>query len=454
MNCYDFGFSPSYSGRWKVFKGDSDDCWGTLNISPNGIKLNVMYKDNGYRSDKKIEIISGFAYSEDSSKKKGEQYSFFLINARLLSCTSYLNNLNHNEYDIEAFIVSKGTIDTDNINSVCLRTFLMDSWCGNIFLDSFDKRQYDWNSQRVQIDRKPQQSYELFKNGERKVYIYFGDNYIEKTTSVGIVFKSFLNVIFDSPLTFDEAHAEINKYIYMFYFLWNTPFEPDFLEFRSEKGNFIFKVSKTHSYQYEGLNKTKDIFSSILTLPDLNPEQVHNMVAEWLAIYQEFGDSIDTYCETISNAHHNPQSQIKSYISVIDGLTKNIVGETCECHTNSKRHRLYNSVITASGETLSPDLKQQLRNALIPEKGTALKPRMKKLIQHLYNLLPPEIDDTFVEKAVNTRNNLTHPRDREEFVFQYQEYDYLIFSLIKIIRAFILNRIGFPEKETKLYLEY
>lgn len=454
MNCYDFGFSPSYSGRWKVFKGDSDDCWGTLNISPNGIKLNVMYKDNGYRSDKKIEIISGFAYSENSSKKNGEQYSFFLINARLLSCTSYLNNLNHNEYDIEAFIVSKGTIDTDNINSVCLRTFLMDCWCGNIFLDSFDKRQYDWNSQRVQIDRKPQQSYELFKNGERKVYIYFGDNYIEKTTSVGIVFKSFLNVIFDSPLTFDEAHAEINKYIYMFYFLWNTPFEPDFLEFRSEKGNFIFKVSKTHSYQYEGLNKTKDIFSSILTLPDLNPEQVHNMVAEWLAIYQEFGDSTDTYCETISNAHHNPQSQIKSYISVIDGLTKNIVGETCECHTNSKRHRLYNSVITASGETLSPDLKQQLKNALIPEKGTALKPRMKKLIQHLYNLLPPEIDDTFVEKAVNTRNNLIHPRDREEFVFQYQEYDYLIFSLIKIIRAFILNRIGFPEKETKLYLEY
>lgn len=53
MNCYDFEFSPFYSGRWKVFKGNSDDCWGTLNISPSGIKLNVMYKDKGYRIDKK-----------------------------------------------------------------------------------------------------------------------------------------------------------------------------------------------------------------------------------------------------------------------------------------------------------------------------------------------------------------------------------------------------------------
>jgi hypothetical protein len=111
-------------------------------------------------------------------------------------------------------------------------------------------------------------------------------------------------------------------------------------------------------------------------------------------------------------------------------------------------------VITASGETLSPDLKQQLKNALISEKGTALKPRMKKLIQDLRNILPSDIDNDFVEKAVNTRNNLTHPKDREEFIFQYQEYDNLIFSLIKIIRAFILGRIGFPEKETKLYLEY
>ena len=454
MNCYDFEFSPFYSGRWKVFKGNSDDCWGTLNISPSGIKLNVMYKDKGYRIDKKIEVISGFAYSEDSSKNRGEQYSFFLINARLLNWASYLNDLNHIEYDIEALIVSKGSIDSDNINSVCMRSFLMDEWCGDIFLDSFDKREYDWKTNRVQIDRKPQQSYELFKNDERNVYIYFGDNYIEKPTSVGIEFKSFLNVIFNSPLTFDEAHAEINKYICMFYFLWNTPFEPDFLQFRSGKGNFIFKVSKTHSYQYEGLYKTKGIFSSISTLPDFNPQQVHSMVAEWLAIYQEYGDAIDTYCETISNAHHNPQAQIKSYISVIDGLTKNIVGETCECHIESKRHRLYNSVITASGETLSPDLKQQLKNALISEKGTALKPRMKKLIQGLRNILPPDIDNDFVEKAVNTRNNLTHPKDREELVFPYQEYDYLIFSLIKIIRAFILNRIGFPEKETKLYLEY
>lgn len=454
MNCYDFEFCPSYSGRWKVFKDDSDDCWGTLSMSPNGIKLNVMYKDKGYSNDKKIETITGFAYSEGSSKNKSEQYSFILINARLLSYASYLNDLNHNEYDIESLIICKGNIDPKNINSVCMRTSLMDDWCGNIFLDNFDKLVFDWDTNHVQIDHKPQQCYNLFTSKEKSVYIHFGDNFIERQTSVGIFFKSFLNVIFDSPLTFDEAYTEIYKYIYMFYFLWNTPFEPDFLEFRSIKGNFIYKVSKAHSYQYEGLYKTKGVFSSISTLPDFNPQQVHNMVEKWLAIYQEYGDSIDTYCETISNAHHNMTSQIKSYISVIDGLTKNIVGDTVECHAESKRHKLYDRVINASGETLSPDLKQQLKNALISEKGTALKPRMNKLIQGLSNMLPSDIDSDFVEKAVNTRNNLTHPKEREDCCFLFQEYDYLIFSLIKIIRAYILNRMGFPEKEAKLYLEY
>ena len=56
-----------------------------------------------------------------------------------------------------------------------------------------------------------------------------------------------------------NAYNELYKFIYMFYFLWNTPFVPDFLEFRSEKGNFIFKVSNIHSYNYEGIYKTKDI---------------------------------------------------------------------------------------------------------------------------------------------------------------------------------------------------
>ena len=454
MNCYNFEFCPSYSGRWNVFKGKTDECWGTLSISSNGIKLSVMYKDGENCYDNKIETIKGYAYSEDSFGKNGEQFKFILINAKLLSCTNYLNELNHNEYDIESLIIYKNGYDLINIQSVCMRTYLLDKWCGNIFLDSFDIREYDWNTSHIQIDRKPQDNYELLKNEERNVFIYFGDNYVEKRTSVEIQNKSFLNVLFNSPLDFINAYNELYKFIYMFYFLWNTPFVPDFLEFRSEKGNFIFKVSNIHSYNYEGIYKTKDIFSSISTLPDFNHQQVNDMVVKWLALYEEFGDSIDTYCETISNAHHTPSSQIKSYISVLDGMTKDIIGESRECNPNSKRYKLYNEVIDATGDALGPDLKQQLKNALIYNKGTDLKSRLKELNRELNNLLPQDIDDNFVEKAVNTRNNLTHLKIKVEFAFHFQEYDYLIFSLIKIIRALVLRRIGFPEEETKMYLEY
>ena len=105
MNCYNFEFCPSYSGRWNVFKGKTDECWGTLSISSNGIKLSVMYKDGENCYDNKIETIKGYAYSEDSFGKNGEQFKFILINAKLLSCTNYLNELNHNEYDIESLII-------------------------------------------------------------------------------------------------------------------------------------------------------------------------------------------------------------------------------------------------------------------------------------------------------------------------------------------------------------
>ena len=71
----------------------------------------------------------------------------------------------------------------------------------------------------------------------------------------------------------------------------------------------------------------------------------------------------------------------------------------------------------------------------------SLRDRFLKLVECISELLPNDINKDFVNKIVNTRNNLTHPKEEKNPAFSYNEYDEAAYILTKVIRVYLLKKV-------------
>ena len=96
----------------------------------------------------------------------------------------------------------------------------------------------------------------------------------------------------------------------------------------------------------------------------------------------------------------------------------------------------------------------ELTNWLFRSTGKELKPRFHKLLEYLDGLLPDEINPDFATKVVNTRNNITHPNTNNENSFNKSQYEEVAYKLTKVIRAFMLKKIGVKEDIIKDIIKF
>ena len=60
----------------------------------------------------------------------------------------------------------------------------------------------------------------------------------------------------------------------------------------------------------------------------------------------------------------------------------------------------------------------------------------------------------FVKKIVNTRNNITHPKEQKLPAFSAVEYDNASYLLTKVIRAYLLNTLSFNSEIIKKIITF
>ena len=464
MNCYNFSFQKSYTGSWK-FEGIEDEFTGTLFLHDNYFEIELIGKRYFDFIKNRQKNLIGTAFAENSNGQE-EQYDFLLCGLHFKKDTHFGGGLNHTFLDVESVLVSQGAYNLNEITSACIRTPLLDKWASSLSKKGI-KENFS-NNGHFEIEFIPQRELTLYNNIDTnlKIYIYFGWQRSFKDNEFCIRTKNFLNIEFGDKINIEEAYKKIEITKNFLYLIWNCTFVPVFTEFRSTKGNFILKVSNKYSYQYIENNGNSSPYTEIED-PEVGKEGVQNnhpctisvhdidmAIDKWFELYDNYTDAIDTYFDTISNWHISPSIKIKNFISTIDALSENLKGTTRPVPNDSRNGQFLQNIFQKTEGILDQKEKKRLRDLVLKEKTTYLKPRFRKLIKSLENLVPEYLNDDFVEKVVNTRNNITHPKDKEDNSFHPEDYDKAAYLLTKVIRAYLLKELSIQPKTIKKIIEF
>lgn len=437
MGFSNFCFQSSYTGYWNL--DDNTKAPGTLYVHDHSIELEVYFESDGFYRMKEKESIKGDAYTNDE-QKSFKHYNFLLIAPHLVDGNFSSEGLNRCKFDVESLYIYQEGYDLREIKSVCIRTCLLDKWMMGMPEKGFKVLESNVDTGFFRLENNPHAPISLYRDDANfEVYIYFGWNYHFSANGYSLDMPKYLNIDFGNKhLNINEAYEEVNKIKYLFSLLWNCTFCPDFLEFRTTEGDCILKTSDKYAYEYvEGT--AKKIPQS--SFNDFDETEFNAQFAKWYGLYTEQSVALDTFFETLFNEHTPPFVRIKNYVSTIDSLTKSY-NEPCKKTPQRKEVKdAVNEILSKLDNILTGDEKQSIRIAVYKEERKSLKPRFKKLIEDLEDVLPVEIDDTFVNKVVNTRNNITHPQNQRGDAFTFEEYKHAAYLLSIVIKSNLLKAI-------------
>lgn len=449
MDCYNFSFQKSYTGFWKIDKNQKTKVLGTLILHDHYIEIEFYYDDHSFSCSSSIPSIEGEAFATNENGKK-VLYKFSLVGLDFKTSTNFVQRMKHYVYDVKQFFVYTEAYDLKEIKSVCLRTHHLDRWASELVRQGFNIKDPDSKTGHFELEFAPHDVISLYHDDTSgfDVNIFFSWQYQINESNTYLKTKNFLNIEFGKQtLNISDAYVEIDKIVKLLYLLWNFSFQPEFLEFKTTKGDFILKISDKHSYQYID---TSASISPYTDIEDFSISDFITIVSKWYELYSDYSNALDTYFETISNDHTSPSVKIKNYVSTIDALSEGTRGPMKPIPDNTRNGKFLKKL---EGRLNTSEMKR-LRDLVLKEKPSQLKPRFRQLIAKLANVLPSTINEEFVTKIVNTRNNITHPKDKEEDSFAPDEYEDAAYLLTKVIRAHLLRYITISNTIIKKIIQF
>lgn len=447
MNNFDFTFQDSYTGFWDI-EGVGNHIAGTLFLHDSSIELDLFYEGSINVINEGVNDVKGQAFSKDADGKE-RAYDFVLYGLCIKKCTG-LRNINHYIYDVEYFYLYQKSFSLNEINSACIRTPLLDKWSSTFTKQGYKERDI-LSKNHIKIEYLPKGCLTLYRDkySDYKIYIYCGFQTLFNNDNVSIQLRNFLNVDFGKTININEAYKKIEIVKFFFFLVWNIPFSPSFIEFRTPSGDFIQKLSKKYSFEYienyggVSPHTTIDDFGEVKEMSHNGTffsEPFENSISNWFKLYSNHKDALDTYFDTISNKYIMPSIKIKNFISTIDALSENVIDEIKEDDKNDgKQEHLENIFKKLNKEEV--DFLKKIIGKKRKKQQKSLRDRFMMLLKCINNLLPNEINREFVDKIVNTRNNITHPKEKKSPAFEFNEYEEAAFLLTKVIRAYLLQQI-------------
>lgn len=440
---YNFTFKAAYTGIWGCIDSDTQ-IPGTLHLDEHDIKLELFSQKNIDEIWRSRNDIRGIAYSDKKN------YHFILKGVHLTSHAIGL--ICHYKFEIEEIILAKEEISSlDNIKNICIRTKLADNWLSNQLMNSFDIKREVGIPFKTVIKFEQQNNIILFDNDDIRVFIsnvYHSENtrtlvQLESTAIINIDFKK-------DTTTFEECDNIANIITHFFSIIWNETFEPDYIMYTTVKGEFIRKKNDRFSYIYLEPQKPSSTYTSFENFKDW--KTISEMIRKWIKIYEKYSYALSTYFEVISNTRNAPNIILRCFISILETLANEFkIPQKPLPPDNNKK--IFMNQICDKYNIIDED-RLSIEQKFLMEKKNYIKSTIYELVCSIQDIIPQNIDKNFINKAINTRHNLTHISVQDPNSFMQSEIKKVNLDLSRIIRAYLLRKIGAPEEVIKIIIKY
>lgn len=448
---FDFKFESRYIGLWYQPNNSNKQYSGTLFLEKQNIYIELYFQGEDIANSEQLDSLYGSAYSYD--KQNNKEYSVYIA-LRGLTCLKsnhFTRGLKHYKYEVKKMFIFDDALSFDNISAIGFKSTILDQWSATIMKTGFKEIENEINNPKLNIIcYYPPQPYILLKSDNVNIVIDFCFLRTVGGITQGITQQAYLRFDLRSHVSFDESLEIMQKYCFLLFLLTNRTFTPENITCYN-KGKFVYKANEKYAYRYIDIPPA---FSPQTELTDFTHEEILSIFAAWNELYDKHSDAINTFYETLLNLYSPPASQLRNYISFIDSITKDFKGEKCDIDSNSKRAKRVQEILEKADNVLDKKDKTDLINWLLRSTGKELKPRFHKLLEYLSGLLPDEINKSFATKVVNTRNNITHPNSDNENSFNKKQYEEVAYKLTKIIRAYMLKKIGVKENIIKGIIKF
>lgn len=441
MNNYSFQFADSYLGFWNIPK-IGKKIPGTLFIEKHSIRLELFWNNVSAANMSTVSSATGYAYSEIDNKKLC--FYFALKGLRLANSSRFGNHQSKYKWDVDHFFMSdKPRFSINGILNCCIRTHLMDKWVWDYTKESYSDLWPFRENDGIELKYQAKPSLTLFESEKLCLYIKFSHAaHTPNALGFDMSTNTFLNLNLKKKHSFYDALDLTESVIWLFSLLWDNQFNPDFIEFRTEKSKFIYKQSDRYSYKYRDI--THD--NLITSISNFNDEELKTVIAKWFNFVEEERSALSTFFETQFNEHTTPATRIKNYVSVIDGLTRNVRVPSSGQISDKARLKKFDSSFKKIKGVLSQKEFNEIKMAILRESPTELKPRFSYLMEILKEYVKVDTELDFCKKVIETRNIITHPKSMGKDVFRKEQYIDVAYCLEDIVRAYILYRVGVPNK--------
>lgn len=447
MNNYGFHFAESYQGYWNIVQ-IGRKIPGTLYIEKHSIRLELFWNNITSRDIRVISSVTGYAFAEQENKKLC--YYFVLKGLQLTSVSWFGKHQSQYKLDVNHFFMSDvPRFSTNGIVNCCIRTNLMDKWVWDYTQNSYSNLWPFKENDGVEIKYQTKPSLSLYESVLYELYIKFSNEaHTPNADGFSMSTHSFLNLRLKRKQKFYDALDWTESVIWLFSLLWNNQFSPDFIEFSASKAKFIYKQSDRYSYKYRDVNN-----SSLRTdISDFDKEKLSSIIEKWFQFIEKEIVSIRTFFETQYNEHMTPSAVLKNYMSVIDGLSREFKVPTTGQSKNSKKYKRFEDIFNKIKPHLKAKEINDIKMSIFRESPSELKPRFVRLINILSEYTDIALPADFCQRAVETRNLLTHTKSSGKDVFYKEQYRDLAFCLEDLIMAYILFEIGVPKETARKIL--
>ena len=441
MNNYSFQFADSYLGFWNVPQ-IGRKIPGTLFIEKHSIRLELFWNNVSAANMSTISSATGYAYSEIDNKKFC--FYFALKGLRLTYSSWFGHHQSKYKWDVDHFFMSdKPRFSINGILNCCIRTHLMDKWVWDYIKESYSDLWPFRENDGIELKYQAKPSLTLFESEKLCLYIKFS-HAAQAPNALGFDMSTntFLNLNLKRKYEFYDALDLAESVIWLFSLLWDNQFNPEFIEFRTAKSKFIYKQSDRYSYKYRDI--THD--NLITSISNFDNEELKTIIAKWFNFVEEERSALSTFFETQFNEHTTPATRIKNYVSVIDGLTRNVRVPSSGQMSDKTRLKKFDSSFKKIKGVLSQKEFNEIKMAILRESPAELKPRFSYLMEILKEYVKVDTEPDFCKKVIETRNIITHPKSMGKDVFRKEQYIDVAYCLEDIVRAYILFRIGVANK--------
>lgn len=178
-------------------------------------------------------------------------------------------------------------------------------------------------------------------------------------------------------------------------------------------------------------------------MSDFSDTEISSIFCKWDKLYIEQGDALNSYFENHINIYTPPSTKIKSFISTIDTLSKEMRGPKGSPDLGTKKAKYLLKIIEKYNINSSDA--NELKTRFLNVSGVELKTRFTNLIKVIDKYLSNEMEANFVIKAVNTRHNIIHPNANMQPSFSPVDYEKVATQLNKIILTYILVILGMSD---------